>query len=110
MTPEEKKLLIEVNEKLENFLNVYYRTNFVDKMIMSKPLNFIDGVKILFGRTTGTKIGSTALEKLSVWGATPIVQPGAISDPSGGATVDSQSRTAISSILTALRNVGIIHT
>lgn len=32
----------------------------------------------------------------------------AISDPTGGATTDSQARTAISSILTALRNHGLI--
>lgn len=35
---------------------------------------------------------------------------GAIAAPSGGATVDSQARTAISSILTALRDHGLIET
>lgn len=33
---------------------------------------------------------------------------GAISDPTGGATVDANARTAIGSILVALRNAGLI--
>lgn len=44
---------------------------------------------------------------------TPVVlaeQQGAISDPTGGATVDTQARTAIVAILTALRTAGYIAT
>ena len=36
------------------------------------------------------------------------VHHAAITDPSGGTTVDSQARTAIASILGALRNTGVI--
>jgi hypothetical protein len=39
-----------------------------------------------------------------------LVEAAAIADPSGGATVDSQARTAIGSILTALRNAGLVAT
>ncbi len=34
----------------------------------------------------------------------------AIAAPSGGATVDTQARTAIAAILTELRNIGLIRT
>jgi len=36
------------------------------------------------------------------------VHHAAIADPSGGTTTDSQARTAVSSILAALRNAGVI--
>lgn len=44
------------------------------------------------------------------YGATPAAQPAAIASPSGGATTDAEARTAIDSILAALRTLGIIAT
>jgi hypothetical protein len=41
-------------------------------------------------------------DKIGLFGATPIAQPGAISPPAGGAVVDAQARTAITSILSVL--------
>ena len=55
------------------------------------------------GARTGINIqsnGSAAL--LGLYGATPVVQPSAISAPSGGSTVDTQARAAIASILDAI--------
>jgi len=40
-------------------------------------------------------------------GVTPPAQASHIADPSGGATVDAESRTAINAILVALENIGI---
>lgn len=51
------------------------------------------------------------LNGLGLWDSSaPASQPVAISDPSGGTTIDSEARTAINSILSALRLYGIIDT
>jgi hypothetical protein len=63
-------------------------------------------VNIPIGATTGTKIGS-ASSKIGFFGKTPIGQPSGISSPSGGATIDTQSRNAIDAIRTALINLGL---
>jgi hypothetical protein len=55
------------------------------------------------GNLRGT---SLVLGGLQVVGA----RAGAITDPSGGTTVDSQARTALSAILAALRQHGLITT
>ncbi len=47
---------------------------------------------------------------VGLFGAAPAAQHAAISDPSGGATVDAEARTAIDAILAALRTTGIIAT
>lgn len=43
-------------------------------------LTFADAKNIVFGTVTGTKIGTSALQKLGFFNATPIVQPGATTD------------------------------
>jgi hypothetical protein len=40
--------------------------------------------------------------------ATPVVQAAAVTPPSGGAVVDSESRTAIDALITALTNLGLL--
>lgn len=112
MTPEEKQLLNEVARKLDAFFDIYYRTNFIDKVIHSIPVYFRQGVyfdnqSISTGKNGGTKFGVSATEKLSFYGATPIVRQNAISAPSGGATVDTESRTAITTIINTIHNLGL---
>lgn len=113
MTPEERTLLYTVADKLDKFLDIYYRTNFIDKVVYQKPVYFKDKIYydnaiISTGSNTGTRFGNSATEKVGFYGVTPVVQAGAISAPSGGTTIDSQARTAISSVITALHNIGII--
>lgn len=53
-------------------------------------------------------IGSNASDLIGFHGATPVAQAAHIADPSGGATVDSEARTAINAILVALENKGLL--
>jgi len=66
-----------------------------------------DANNIVLGTTTGTKIGTATTQKIGFWNATPVVQPTHIADPAGGATVDSEARTAINSILAQLATLGL---
>jgi hypothetical protein len=79
-----------------------------DRYTFAKLVQMLDGRNVQLGKTTGTKIGTAADQKLAFYGATPIIRQGGISTPSGGATVDAASRTAITLVINALRNVGLI--
>jgi len=125
MKPEEKKLLQDVanqlkqvNNRLETFLDVYYRTNFPDKIIFEKDVeinsNFtfatsitlLDSQNLILGTSVGTKIGTSSTQKIGFFGATPVVQQASIANPSGGVTVDAEARTAIISVLGVLDSLG----
>ena len=67
----------------------------------------ITDVDIVLATGTGTKIGTGTTQKLAFFNATPIVQEGHIADASGGATVDSEARTAINAILADLALMGL---
>lgn len=125
MTPEEKTLLLNVSNKLDAFLDVYYREHFIDKVIFDRDvyinrtlyiaslsltsnLALPDGINISMGTTTGSMIGTASTQKIGFWGATPVVRQGAISNPTGGATVDTECRSALSSLLAHCRTIGII--
>lgn len=121
MKPEEYKILIETATKLEQlsnkldvFFDLYYRTNMIDKTVFANPvyinnkIYFKDGTNINAGGTNGLKIGTATTEKLGFYGETPVDQPATVADPSGGATVDSQARTAIASVIDRLQELGLI--
>ena len=103
MKPDEKELLIRLQ-------NILAKLDASDRYTIQKKMQFFNGRNIQFGLTDGTKIGTSALEKIGFWNTTPVIQPSAIGNPSGGgsAGVDTPARTAIISILTALRNEGLI--
>lgn len=105
MTPEEKRLLEDTSRLLREFLDIYYRTNFPDKMVLEKTL-VLKNQNIDTEGTNGMKVGNSG-SKLGLYGVAPVVQKSAIASPSGGATVDSQARTAIDLIRTALKDIGI---
>lgn len=125
MKPEEKKLLTDIarqlkqtNDRLEAFLDVYYRTNFPDKIIFEKDVeinsNFtfatsitlLDSQNLILGTSVGTKIGTSSTQKIGFFGATPVAQQANIASPSGGVTVDAEARTAIISVLGVLDSLG----
>ena len=78
------------------------------RYIFRKHIQLFDGINIQAGKTTGTIIGTETTQKIGFYGETPVVQAGAISAPTGGATIDAEARTAINSIRVALANIGII--
>lgn len=47
---------------------------------------------------------------LGFFNATPVAKQAFIADPSGGATVDTEARTAITAVITALENYGLLAT
>ncbi len=82
--------------KLNDFVDAADRDSFM-------TLSILDGgaqaVAIRFEGSGGTKIG--------LYAVTPVVQASKISDPSGGGTVDAESRTAINAIVDALEGIGV---
>ena len=78
--------------------------------INATTLTFAESLDFVFGTTTGTKIGTETTQKLGFWNATPVIQGAAVADASGGATVDSQARTAINTLLARIRTYGLIAT
>lgn len=76
-----------------------------------------DAVDIVLNTTTGTKIGTSTSQKLSLWNATPIVQPttavasATYASPGAGSTVktdDTFDGYTLQQVVKALRNIGIL--
>jgi hypothetical protein len=79
--------------------------------------NVTDANNLVFGTTTGTKIGTATSQKLGFWNATPIVQPttgiaeATFVENSGGTAVNVDSTFAgytLQQIAQALKNLGIL--
>ena len=75
-----------------------------------KTLTFADAINMAFNTTTGTKIGTATTQKIGFYNATPIVQGASVADPSGGAIIDAEARTAITAVITRLEALGLIAT
>ena len=71
-------------------------------------LTIADGLDVILDTTTGTKIGTATGQKLGFYNATPVDQPVTVADPTGGATIDAESRTAIDAIIDRLQELGLI--
>jgi len=76
------------------------------KLVFPYPMQILDGNDILLGQAHGTRIGTTATQKLGFFGATPAVQQAAIPTPAGGATIDSYARARIDDIRAVLYTFG----
>jgi hypothetical protein len=105
MTPEERKLLIDTHNKLEEFLQVYYRYNFPKTMVVNKDLE-VKGDTTLGNATIGTL---NVKDKAGFFGATAIQQQPTIAKPTA-ATLDTdiEARTAIGLIIDRLKAYGFI--
>ena len=60
------------------------------------------------GTKRGMQICSAATDELGFFGATPVDQPATVADPSGGSTVDTEARAAISAVIDRLQELGLI--
>jgi hypothetical protein len=78
---------------LESVINALLKS---DRYLFEKTIQLADGRNVQLGRTTGTKVGLSALEKLGFFGATPVVQHGTTGESGGftggfGSTMTSTS-------------------
>lgn len=76
-------------------------------LTLASHLTMGDAKNVILNATTGTKIGTATTQKLGFWNTAPVVQPVHIADPSGGATQDAESRTAIAAINAMLAATGL---
>lgn len=84
----------------------------------TKDQTLADGVDIAVGTTTGTRIGTSASQKLGFYGKAPVVQAATIAavdtstvDGTYGSqeqTVIGDLRTKLDAVIVALKGVGII--
>ncbi len=98
--------LSDIDTNFNTLQDLYYRNNTIDRFIFDKDIQVTD-TNIVLSVVNGTKIGTDTSQKLGFYGKTPVAQQGAITAPLGGATVDTQARTAINAIITALQTLGI---
>ena len=103
MSPE----IQELRERIQKLEGIIYALAFSDRYVFARDIEMQDGRKIQVATGYGSSFGTGVTQKLSVYGVTPVIQATAISAPTGGATIDAESRTAINSIRTALINFGI---
>jgi hypothetical protein len=99
-----------IKEELESFVKSResHEVLFSDRIVMQKNLQFLNSRNIQAGRTVGTKIGTADDQKIGFYGVEPVIQQDTISNPSGGATIDSQARTAINLLIDRLQAMGFI--
>ncbi len=79
--------LNQLRKELDELKSNFYKDNFTSNQSFRKDVSF--------------------LGKIGFYNKTPIAQPTAIAAPAGGATIDSEARTAINSIRTTLTNLGL---
>lgn len=86
-------------------------------VIQPTTITIGDAVNIAVNTTTGTKIGTSTTQKLSLWNATPIAQPttsvasATLSSPGAGSTIKSDDTFdgyTLQQVVKALRNIGIL--
>ena len=104
MTPQEKQQLDNLERKLDRLLIMYQQNFFIDKVVFDKPVTFRDTFSV---ESNSFALGNSA-STIGFYSATPVIQPATISDPSGGANIDSEARTAINTLIDRLQELGLI--
>ena len=82
-------------------------SNFVSAALnLSGNKTVFDGVNLVLGTTTGTKLGTGVTQKLGFYNATPVVQPAAVADATDAASTEAR----LNDLLGHLRTLGLIAT
>lgn len=87
-----------------------YRPRFTyDDASGVKTWTHDEAINYIFGVTTGTKLGTSVSQKLSLWGATPVVQPASASQAAvtgaAGGTYTSTEQTLITDLKTLVNQL-----
>jgi hypothetical protein len=105
------------NTLINGKTTVNIRINGTDSFnVTSTVITYKDAFNIAFNTTTGTKIGTTNLQKLSFWNATPIVQPttavaaATVVSGTGGNVKhdDTFDGYTVEKVVRALRTIGLL--
>lgn len=105
--------VLEINGQTQNQSEIYMATANIGNgggIAIDMYINGVQGSgQIYIGGTNGISPvitinanGAGGGRQIGFFGAAPIAQPAAIAAPAGGATIDAQARTAITSILAVL--------
>lgn len=97
---------------IEMNLEVAGKLTLVLSLVANGGITIKDAQNIILGTTTGTKIGTSASEKLGFFGKTPVVQVAGISSPTAPSATyvqaEAQSaKNAIDALRVALSNLGL---
>jgi hypothetical protein len=79
-----------------------------DRFIFRRKIRIEEGLNIETGIFVGSCFGTTENDKIGFYGITPVARQAAISEPSGGVTVDAEARSAITAVIGRLQTIGII--
>lgn len=101
MNQEER--IAQLESKLRQLEEKFNKGRFSNQIVFDSPVKFNRGI---IAGSEGLSIVESG-QKVGFFGVTPVTRQASIGQPSGGATVDSQARAAINSILTVLDNYGL---
>lgn len=101
---------------INSFGSIPVTTNGGYLELIGTNLKLADNYGIIFGTTSGNKIGTSTSQKLSFWNATPIVQPttgvgAATFSAVGGSNIqtnDTFDGYTLKQVVKALRNAGLL--
>jgi hypothetical protein len=103
-TPEAADLLVISDGGVTKKISV---SNLVSAALnLSGNKTVFEGVNLVLGTTTGTKVGTATAQKLGFYNATPVVQPTAVANATDAASVITQ----LNALLGKLRALGLIAT
>lgn len=73
-----------MTSELQNLINLWNKLSAADKYTFQKNVQIFDGHNIILGTNTGTKIGTSAGQKMGFYGTTPIAQQTGIAVSAAG--------------------------